>query len=173
MKQSVRIAAAIAAASLSIGLVAGCGGSDSSASSSAADTTAAMETAAVDTTAVGTDVGMAINDACQQFETDSAAAAGAEDADALVAAFDTYTSSVTDAVATAPDDANAVAYLAAVEAANASVEAIKTDVDGGARPFADAVGRADATADEALAAAATTAGYDTCVNLHAAGELIQ
>ena len=169
MKQSVRIAAAIAAASLSIGLVAGCGGSDSSASSSAADTTAAMETAAVDTTAVGTDVGMAINDACQQFETDSAAAAGAEDADALVAAFDTYTSSVTDAVATAPDDANAVAYLAAVEAANASVEAIKTDVDGGAT-FADAVGRADATADEALAAAATTAGYDTCVNLHVAGD---
>ncbi len=99
MKLSVRIAAAIAAASLSIGLVAGCGGSDSSASS----------TAAVDTTAAGTDVTMAINDACKQYEAGIAAAAEAEDADALVAAFDTYASSVTDAVATAPDDANAAA----------------------------------------------------------------
>ena len=164
MKQSVRIAAAIAAASLSIGLVAGCGGSDSAASSSTADTSAAA-----DTTAVGTDVGMAINDACQQYEAGITAAAEAEDADALVAAFDTYASSVTDAFATAPDDANAAAYLVAVEAATASVEAFKTDVDGGAT-FADAVGKADATADEALAAAATTAGYDTCVNLHVAGD---
>ena len=169
MKQSVRIAAAIAAASLSIGLVAGCGGSDSSASSTTAVDTAAMDTAAVDTTAVGTDVGMAINDACQQFEADSAAAAGAEDADALVAAFDTYASSVTDAVATAPDDANAAAYLVAVEAANASVVAIKTDVDSGTT-FADAVGKIDSAAtDQPLADAAKTGGYDTCVNLHVAG----
>ena len=51
MKQSVRIAAAVAAASLSIGLVAGCGGSDSSASSSAADTTAAASTTAAMTQA--------------------------------------------------------------------------------------------------------------------------
>jgi hypothetical protein len=167
MKQSVRIAAAIAAASLSIGLVAGCGGSDSSASSSAADTTAAAaDTTSVDTTAVGTDVGMAINAACMQFETDGAAAATAGDATALVTAFDTYKASVADAVNGAADDANAAAYLDAVNAAEAQVQAVKADVDGGAT-FSDALDKVDTTADDqALADAAKAGGYDTCLKLH-------
>jgi hypothetical protein len=167
MKQSVRIAAAIAAASLSIGLVAGCGGSDSSASSSAADTTAAAaDTTAVDTTAVGTDVGMAINAACMQFETDGLAAATAGDATAFATAFDTYKASVADAVSGAAGDANAAAYLAAVESAQAGVDAVKADVDAGAT-FEEALDKVDTTADdEALAAAAKAGGYDTCLKLH-------
>ncbi len=161
MKQSVRIVAALAAASLSIGLVAGCGGSDSSASTTAADTSAA-----VDTTAVGTDVGPAINAACEQFKTDVAAAVDAGDYDAFASAFDTYKESVTDAASSAPDDTNAVAYLGALEASGALVDQVKTEIDGGAT-LADAIGSVDSSeSDATLKAAAEAGGYDSCIDLH-------
>ena len=96
---------------------------------------------------------MAINAACLQFETDGAAAATAGDATALVTAFDTYKASVADAV----------------NAAEAQVQAVKADVDGGAT-FSDALDKVDTTADDqALADAAKAGGYDTCLTLHLGG----
>ena len=161
MRHPFRIAAAVAAASLSVGLVAGCGGSDSSASSSAADT------AAVDTTAVGTDVGMAMNAACEQFVVDGAAAAAADDYPAFASAFEAYRASVAEAANSAPDDTAAATYLVAVDASESTLQAIKAEVDGGAT-LADAGASVDnAEVDQALKDAAEAGGYDTCSELHA------
>ena len=167
MTHPFRIAAAVAAASLSIVLVAGCGGSDSATSSSAADTSAAVDTTAVDTTAVGTDVGMAINAACEQFSTDGAAAASADDYPAFASAFEAYRASVAEAANSAPDDTAAAAYLEAVDASEAKLQAIKAEVDGGATVLDAGTSVDTAEVDQALRDAAEAGGYDTCSTLHA------
>jgi len=132
MKQSVRIAAAIAAASLSIGLVAGCGGSDSSASSSAADTTA--------TTAALTkeEFVAAADQVCADVHVKADALKASLDNTSLQSVQATFDQAVADATAgnaqlqgiTPPADlaADYQAFLDAHAASQANAEALLADI---------------------------------------------
>ena len=148
MKQSVRIAAAIAAASLSIGLVAGCGGSDSSASSSAADTTAAAADTTATTAALTKEEFVAAADAvCADVHAKADALMAAIDSASLQSVQDTWTQAVADA--TAGNATDYQAFLDAHAASQANGEALLVDI------------KAATTVDDATAAVEANTDIDT------------
>ena len=160
MKQSVRIAAAIAAASLSIGLVAGCGGSDSAASSSAADTTAAAADTTATTAALTKEEFVAAADAvCADVHAKADALMAAIDSASLQSVQDTWTQAVADATAgnaelqaiTPPADlaTDYQAFLDAHAASQANGEALLVDI------------KAATTVDDATAAVEANTDIDT------------
>jgi hypothetical protein len=153
MKHSVRIAAAVAAASLSIGLVAGCGGSDSAASSSAADTTAT-------TAALTKEEFVAAADAvCADVHAKADALTAAIDSTSLQSVQDTWAQAVADATAgnaelqaiTPPADlaTDYQAFLDAHAASQANGEALLVDI------------KAATTVDDATAAVEANTDIDT------------
>ncbi len=160
MKHSVRIAAAVAAASLSIGLVAGCGGSDSAASSSAADTTAAAADTTATTAALTKEEFVAAADAvCADVHAKADALTAAIDSASLQSVQDTWAQAVADATAgnaelqaiTPPADlaTGYQAFLDAHAASQANGEALLVDI------------KAATTVDDATAAVEANTDIDT------------